>query len=130
MENLKQLASRITANFLPQAVKQNNFFVNDIPANLPIDYNHEWVSSIISGLVSTIVNHARNTCIRLSAKRFGYVMVLEIHEAGSANGYAMACSLQQVQSLAQKIGGCLNISIPKPELTTIAFSFPNLPIAA
>ncbi len=130
MENLKQLTSRITADFLPVAVKQNNFFVNDIPANLPIEYNHEWISSIINGLVSTIVHHARNTCIRFSAKRFGYVMVLEIQESGSANGYAMACSLQEVQSQAQQIGGCLNISIPKPELTTVAFSFPNLPFAA
>ena len=130
MNTLKQLASRITGNFLPLAVRNNNFFINDIPSDLAVDHNKEWVSSIISGLLSTIVAHAKDTCIRLSAKKYGYVMVLEIHEAGSVNGYAMACSLQQVQSLAQKIGGCLNISIPRPETTTIAFSFPNLPLAA
>jgi hypothetical protein len=42
----------------------------------------------------------------------------------------MACGLQDVQVLAEKIGGCLTISINKEKATTIAFSFPNLPIAA
>ena len=130
MNNLKQLAGKITGNFLPLAVRNNNFFINDIPADLPLEHNIEWVSSVISGLVSTVVNHAKDTCIRLSAKKYGYVMVLEVHESGSQNTYAMACALQQVQHLAQKIGGCLSISMRKHESTTIAFSFPNLPIAA
>lgn len=129
METLQHLAGRIAGTFLPAAVRHNNFFINDIPADLPVDHNHEWVASVIGGMLATVIDHARDTCIRLSARKYGYVMVLEVRESGSINGYAMACGLQEVQGLAEKIGGCLNISITRPE-TTISFSFPNLPIAA
>lgn len=130
METLHQLAGRIINSFLPAAVQNNNFFINDIPNDLKVDHNQEWVESVIGGVITSVVDHARSTCIRVSAKIYGYVMVLEVHEAGSINGYAMACSLQQAQTMAQKIGGCLSISIQQPTVTTIAFSFPNLPIAA
>jgi hypothetical protein len=130
METLKQLAGRISGDFLPLATSNNNFFVNDIPGDMAVEHNRDSVVSIINGMLSTILSHARNTCIRLSAKTYGYVMVLEVHEAGTVNSYALACALQDIQSHAQRIGGCLDILIPRPETTTIAFSFPNLPIAA
>jgi len=129
MESLHQLVGRLSKIYLTEAVKYKNFFVNDVPSDMGIDYNHSWVSSIVSGLFNTVVQHSRDTCIRISARRYGYVMVLEVRESGSINGYAMACGLQEVSSLAEKIGGCLNISVQQP-MTTVSFSFPNLPIAA
>lgn len=129
MESLKQIAGKLMNGYLPVAVKHNNFFVNDIPADLAIEHNQSWISSVICGVLDTIVQHSRETCIRITARKYGYVVVLEVKESGSVNGYAMACGLQQVNSLAEKIGGCLSISIQQP-MTTVAFSFPNLPVAA
>jgi glucose-6-phosphate-specific signal transduction histidine kinase len=130
MNNLKELTSNLAEKFLPLAVNNNSFFINDVDKNIVIDYNQEWVSSVISGLMVAVVRHAKDTCIRLSAKKFGHVIVFEIEESGCISSYAMACGLQDVQSLAAKIGGSLSISIQKPQNTTIAFSFPNLPVAA
>jgi glucose-6-phosphate-specific signal transduction histidine kinase len=97
---------------------------------MPVEHNKEWVASIISGLLGAVVMHAKDTCIRLTARKYGHVVVLEIRESGCISTYAMACNLQDVQTLAEKIGGCLTISINKEKTTTIAFSFPNLPVAA
>jgi hypothetical protein len=130
MDTLKQLTSRLAGTFLPVAVRNQSFFMNDIPEHMPVEHNREWISSIISGLLSAVVTHARDTCIRLTARKYGHVVVLEIQESGCISTYAMACGLQDVQTLAEKIGGCLTISINKEKTTTIAFSFPNLPIAA
>lgn len=130
MDTLKQLTSRLAGTFLPVAVRNQSFFMNDIPEHMPVEHNREWISSIISGLLSAVVTHARDTCIRLTARKYGHVIVLEIQESGCISTYAMACGLQDVQTLAEKIGGCLTISINKEKTTTIAFSFPNLPIAA
>src|SRR5688572_30213944 len=130
MDTLKQLTSRLAGTFLPVAVRNQSFFMNDIPEHMPVEHNREWISSIISGLLSAVVTHARDTCIRLTARKYGHVVVLEIQESGCISTYAMACGLQDVQTLAEKIGGCLTISIQKPTSTRIAFSFPNLPIAA
>jgi hypothetical protein len=130
MDTLKQLTTRLASNFLPIAVRNESFFMNDIPDAMVVEHNQEWISSIISGLLSAVVLHAKGTCIRMTARKYGHVIVMEIRESGCISTYAMACGLQDVQTLAEKIGGCLTININKEKTTTIAFSFPNLPIAA
>ena len=130
MDTLKQLTSRLAGTFLPVAVRNQSFFMNDIPEHMPVEHNREWISSIINGLLGAVVTHARDTCIRLTARKYGHVIVLEIQESGCISTYAMACGLQDVQTMAEKIGGSLNISVHKASVTRIAFSFPNLPVAA
>src|SRR4051812_30384583 len=128
MNTLSQLVARLANNFMPIATRNRSFFINDVPQDMCVDHNREWISSVISGLLSAVVLHARDTCIRLSARKYGHVVVLEIQESGCISTYAMACGLQEVQSLAKKVGGSLNISIQRPASTRIAFSFPNLPM--
>lgn len=129
METLKALTGKLIQSFTNDAGKNQSFFINDIPSHVVVDHNQAWVSSVISGLLDTIVHHCRETCIRLTARQYGYVVVLEVRESGSINSYAMACALQTSNSMAEQIGGCLSISVHEPT-TTVAFSFPNLPIAA
>ena len=125
MENLKQLVDRITGVFLPAATRNQSFFVNDVPNDLPVDNNPQWVASVLSRMLSTVVNHVKNTSIRLTAKRHGHEVILEVQESGSENGFAMASELQQVNSLAERVGGHLSISLPKANMTAIAFCFLN-----
>ena len=128
-EPLQQLAGSVMQKLLPDAVQNKNFFINDIPSNLAIEYNQDRVIAVLEGLLRTVLFHSRETCIRLSARQYGYVVVLDLKESGSINDYAMACGLPAVNGLAETIGGCLSISVQKP-MTTVAFSFPNLPMAA
>jgi hypothetical protein len=130
MKNLNQIVNRLLSTHLSLAVRNHSFFVNDVPGDLPIDHNREWIASVISGLLSTVTGHAKNTCIRLSARRHGQIIVFTIQESGNTNSYAMAGELRQAYSLAEKIGGCLSISVPVMDNTTISFSFPNLPSIA
>lgn len=130
METLSQLVGRITGDYLPMAVKNRSFFVNEVPVDLVIDHNRDWIASVVRGMLSAVVMHARDTCIRLSGRKYGQVMVLEVQESGCISTYAMACGLQDVQTMAEKIGGSLNISVHKDTVTRISFSFPQLPVAA
>ena len=130
MNTLKKLTGGLISSFLPLATRNRSFFVNNIPDQLVIEYNREWISTVISGLLKAVVNHARETCIQLSARKQGETIVLEIQESGCISTYAMACGLQDVQSMATKLGGTLSISIRKSTSTMIAFSFPSLPMAA
>jgi hypothetical protein len=130
MEPLHHLVDRLINNFSPAAVRNHNFFVNDIPQELPVEHNKEWVASVISGMIATIVNDARNKCIRLSAKKYGFVFVLEVHQKGCAANSPVNANLQQIQKLAEQIGGCLFVNIQDEEQAVMSFSFPNLPIAA
>lgn len=130
MENLKQLVDRLTGVFLPAAVRNQSFFVNDVPSDLPVDNNPQWIAAIISRMLSTVINHVKDTSIRLTAKRHGHEVIIEMRESGCVNGYAMASELQQVNSLAERVGGHLSISLPKANMTAIAFCFPNIPSLA
>lgn len=125
MYNLRQLAGTLTDSFLPAANRNRNFFVNAIAPEIEIAQNREWIASVISGMLSTVVGYSRDTCIRLTAKKMDSVVILEIQESGSINSYTMACALQKIQALAEKIGGSLHLSITKPQTTTVSFSFPN-----
>jgi hypothetical protein len=125
MENLNDLVNRLTGNYLSLAVSNNSFFVNDIPANVPVENNSQRITSVISRMLSIVTEHVKNTCIHLSARKNGDLTLLEIKESGTVNGYALASDLQVVNLLAEQIGGSLSISIPKPEVTTITFSFPS-----
>lgn len=125
MENLNQLVARLTGNYLQLATDNRSFFVNDIPANLPVEANSQSIASVISRMLSIVARNVKNTCIRLSAKKHGHVTVLEMQESGPVNGFALASDLQTVNLLAEQIGGHLSISIPKAEVTTVSFSFPD-----
>ncbi len=125
MENLNQLVDRLTAVFLPAAVRNQSFFLNDVPADLAIDSNPQHISPVVSRMIGAVVNHVRDTCIRFTAKKHGHIVVLELQESGSINGFEMASELQQVNHLAEKIGGYLSITLPKAQTTSIAFSFPD-----
>ena len=127
VEDLNHLVRGLAGNYLPVAVLNHSFFINDVPANLPVENNSQRIASVIGRILSIVAGHVKNTCIRLSARKHGHVTVLEIQESGTVNSYALASELQHVHLLAGQIGGGLSISIPKAESTTISFSFPDLP---
>lgn len=129
MEPLHHLVDRLITSFLPTAVRHHNFFINEIPGNLSVEHNNEWIASVISGMI-TITSNTKNNCIRFSAKKYGYVFVLEMKSTTRVTNHPLNPDLQQMQRLAEKIGGCLCINNQHEEKTLMSFSFPNLPIAA
>lgn len=130
MEPLHNLVDRLITSFSPAAIRDHNFFINDIPLNLPVEHNNEWVASIISGMIATAINNTKNNCIRIAAKKYGYVFVLEVYESGRTNDYPVNTDLHHIQQLAERIGGCLFINNQQEEKIIMSFSFPNLPVAA
>jgi hypothetical protein len=128
MEPLHQLVDRLITSFSPAALRNHIFFVNEIPVNLQVEHNNECVASVISGMITSVISDSKENCIRFTAKKFGHVLVLELAENGAAQHHLNA-DLQQMQHLAEKIGGCLFINTQSPNKTLLSFSFPNLPVA-
>ncbi len=124
MENLKHLVRNLTGRYLPVAVKNKSFFVNDISDEVSVEDICQQTVSVINRLLFVVAGQLKNTCIRFSARKHGYLTILEIRESGNINSFALASDLQQVYVLADELGGTLNISIPSAKITTISFSFP------
>src|SRR6266496_160314 len=103
---LQNLVDGLIKTLLPVAERNNTSIVNDVPSKLSIGGDENTVASVISGLLRSVINNARESCIRISAKEmYGKMVMVSVKDSNSYNTYAVACSLQDVVPLAQKIGG-------------------------
>ena len=127
---LSELASNLTSGFLPLARTNKSVIVNDIPEDLFIDTDIEFVASIFAGLLAAVVKNAKESYIRLSAKVYGNVILLHIKDLNNFNYSPVENKVQQLQPLAEKIGGSVSVTSQRNNVATFAFSLPNLPLAA
>ncbi len=122
---LQNLVDRLISTLSPVAVRNNSSIVNDIPSKLNIGSEEHTVISVINGLLRSVINNARESCIHISAKEmYGKIVTVSVKDSNSFNTYAIACSLQDIVPLAEKIGGHLDITSERKKVTTIAFRFP------
>ena len=122
---LQSVIDKLITPLVPIAVRNNSFIVNDVPSFLKFGNDEKGVASVIDGILRSVIHNARESCIRISAQLlYGKMMVVSVKDSNSFNTYAVACSLQDVLPLAQKLGGQLDISNQRQKVTTIAFKFP------
>ena len=122
---LQNLIDRLIAPLVPIAARNNSFIVNDVPSFLKFGHDEKGVASVIDGILRSVIHNARESCIRVSAQLlYGKMIVVSVKDSNSFNTYAVACSLQDVLPLAQKLGGGLDIMNQRQKVTTIAFRFP------
>jgi hypothetical protein len=127
---LHLMVSRISAGSLPSATRKNSFIINDVPADLHANTDENMLATVFGSLLNTVITHTENCCIRISAKLYGRVVLLQLKESSRLNSRAFADNLRQVQQLAEKIGGTVSISNNYTEASTIVFSFVNNPSLA
>jgi hypothetical protein len=127
---LRGLASDLISTVSSTALRNESFFVNDIPDDLDIDTDPQLVASVLGGMISTLAHHAKNSCIRLSAKIYHDVILVHVKDYNSSHNYDIYNGVQGLMPMAEKIGGFVGVSSHRHSVTTVAFSFPNLPAAA
>ena len=105
----------------------NNKIINNVSADLYINANDDIVASVIDGMLSSMIANAANGDIDISARElFSNTIKLAIRDNNCFNTYAVACSLQSLVPLTERMGGHLNITNQRQKITTIEFSFPVL----
>jgi len=127
---LSELANSLVSGFLPLARANKSVIVSDIPEDLFIDTDTDLVASIFAGLLAAVVKNAKESYIRLSVKVYGNVLLLHIKDHNNFNYCPVENKLKQLLPLAEKIGGSVGVTSQRNNVTTFAFSFPNLPLAA
>lgn len=127
---LQTLVSRLVAGIVPIAARHKSFMVNEIPAGLNLVGNTEIIASVLNDVFATMASYAENSCIRISAKMYGYLVVVQLTDNNNPGAYTIASNLQEVLPIAEKIGGYIGITSQRETETTVVFSFPNVPLAA
>lgn len=122
---LKQLVKKLVANYQPVAVSQNSFFINEVPEHLLLYADKQVLATLLGSLFYITARCGKNTCIKISAKRYHDVLLLHVIDTSTHNSYSILSELQHLQILAEKIGGFLDITSRRNKQTTISFSFMN-----
>ncbi|WP_276503188.1 hypothetical protein [Terrimonas pollutisoli] len=120
------LVNQLVETFVDKAAHRKICLVNEIPGQLQLKTDLHMMTSILNGLLASLVSHARDTCIRLSAKRYGNVILLQARNTGNLNAMAVESHLQVLQPLAEKLKGSIAITSQRKNTTTITFGFSNL----
>src|SRR5258705_12779605 len=87
---LQNLVDRLIKTLLPVAARNNSSFVNDVPSMLNIGGDGNIVASVINGLLRSVINNARESCICISAKEmYGKMVMVSVKDSNSFNTYAV-----------------------------------------
>lgn len=123
---LYDLVEDIIKSSLPIALRNHNLIVNEIPEYLPVKTDRNILSSIIYGVVNSVMMHSKNSYIRITAKVYSDIVLVHVKDFNVMLTQGQYYGLQNLHALAKRIGGFIGITSYRHHETTIAFSFPNL----
>lgn len=128
--SLHHLVNRLTESLEPTARRNKSLIINNVPENICSELCISTVASVLSRLMNIVIMHTENSCVRVSAKTFGNVVLVHVKDDGCVNYDSISHNLAEIQSQAEKIGGFVGFTSYRNKLTTIAFSFMNAKEAA
>jgi signal transduction histidine kinase len=128
--SLKKLVSQILTHFQPAAVRHRSFLLNEIPDNFLVNADENILTSVIGSLFSAVINKSKNACIRVSAKTYNNIVVVNVRDSNNSITIRIPKELEEAQPLAEQLGGCITLNHQWNDVTTVAFSFFSPSIAA
>ncbi len=128
--SLHYLVNRLSDSLIPAAQRNKNFIINNVPDDIYSEINEDIVASVLSHLMNIVITHTENSCVRISAKTIGNVVLIHVKDDGCLNYDSISHCLTEIQGQAEKIGGFVGFTSYRNKLTTIAFSFMNMREAA
>jgi len=127
---LERLVQALINVKLESVVRKHSFFINEVQCNVPLKADRNVVTNVLESLLQNILHETSSSCIRISAKEYSQVLLIHIYDNHEADYGAENVVSDQVRVEAKKIGGFVGITRHQKNQTVIAFSFPNVPLAA
>lgn len=127
---LQRLVSALINVKLESLVRKQSFFINEVQQHLPLNADRNVVTNVLDFLLQNVLNETGSSCIRISAKEYSQVMLIHIYDKHESSYGKENLVSDEIRVEAKKIGGFVGITRHQKNQTVIAFSFPNLPLAA
>ena len=125
---LREVVGHLITSYRDNASGSKNVFVNEIPGHLQLNIDPQWMASVLSGLLSAVTYFAKDSCIRLTAKFYGNVILVQVKDSGSCDINAIESQIRKLQPLAESMKGTVGVTSRRNNMTTITLGFPNLPM--
>jgi len=125
--DLHEIVGQLVTSLSEKATYNKNVFVNEIPEYLQVSTDPKKITAVLSGLLSAVVSYAKDSCIRLSAKIYGNVILLQVKDSGICNSKVIESQVRKLQPLAEKMRGAVGITGQRNNVKAFTFGFPDLP---
>lgn len=120
--SLYELVDSLMNSFIPLAVTQKSFIINDVDTAFQLYANEQVLAFVIGNLLNNAINASQNACIRIEAIRKAEGIQIRVKNNG-ANFYStVAHGFSQVVAAARSLGGNINIYNQRHEGTVITLS--------
>jgi len=127
VNRLLEVVDQLVKTFTAKATSNKNFFVNEIPGHLQLGRDPQVIASVLGRLLSTVVSYAKNSCIQLSAKMYGNIILVRVKSSGGLNINESQSQLHSLLPLAERMRGAIGFASQRNNITTICLGFSNLP---
>ncbi|MET0635018.1 MAG: hypothetical protein ABWZ25_03255 [Chitinophagaceae bacterium] len=121
---LFQIVEKLVRSSQQSIDKSHSCVVNDIPEDLLVKTNFDFLSTVLGGMLGIAIVHAKDSCIRISASLKSNMVMVNLRDYNRFNSYSNPSGLQYIQSVAAKLGGTLAVAGMRQGEKTIALSFP------
>ena len=120
---IKPVISQLLRSYQPVAVRQQSFFINDVPGDIAITADKNIFCTLLGSVLYMAGRCRRNTCIRVGANISNGIIWISIKDSSVLKSYTMLLGFEHLHLLAGKLGG--NISLPvEKENGGVVFSIP------
>jgi len=123
--SLHLIVKNVIDEAAPMAMNNRNSVINEIPSELRIQGNHRTISSILSKLVNTVVVHTRNSGILISAKVYGFVVLVQVRTQGFISP-DLSCEMETAVQKARHSGGVIELMQHQENQASVAYCFLNV----
>lgn len=121
--SLYHLVNHLCGTLLSSNSKQK-IIVNNISPGLQAGVKKEALAMVLQRLLDDLYRHSISSEIKISARRFNGVTVVQIKHKDSRLEPLINRDITDVKQLARKLGGCIYLSCTDVA-TTISFTYVN-----
>ena len=123
--SLRKCVARLIANLKQATLKDDDIIINDLPDEMFVSTHKETLTEILCCLLNTIAVNGHKHVIHISAKMIGNITLMHFRNSHSEYSDRIADSLQKIEPLAERLGGCVTISNNKMYGLNLTFTFIN-----
>lgn len=120
--SLHKLIDQLMNSFIPLAVTQKSFIINDVDEAFKLNADEQVLAFIVSNLLNNAIISSQSVCIRIEALKQPEGILIRVRNNGSHFYSTVAHGFSQVVAAARSMGGDINIYNQRHEGTVITLS--------
>lgn len=120
--SLHTLGNQLMNSFIPLAVAQKSFIINDIDKSFTVQADEQVLAFVVGNLLHNAITSSKSSCIRMEAVKTAKGLEIRVRNNGSYFYSTVSHGFSHILNAARSLGGSINIYNQRNEGTVITLS--------